>query len=100
MGQRQSPHGGAAMADNAADDADDAAAATANDDDAASPRSMPSIEESDGGEGDNADVPIALLLARFIQNSRLRIDGPVVVAVVVVRRRGRQRRRRQLRGRV
>jgi hypothetical protein len=46
---------------------------------------MPSIEEADGGEGDDDDAPIALLLARFIQNFRLRIDGPVVVAVVVVR---------------
>ena len=49
---------------------------------------MPSIEEADGGEGDDDYAPIALLLARFIQNFRLRIDGPVVVAVFVVRRRG------------
>jgi hypothetical protein len=49
---------------------------------------MPSIKEADGGEGDDDDAPIALLLARLIQNFRLRIDGPVVVAVVEVRRRG------------
>jgi hypothetical protein len=71
-----------------ADDADDATAAATADDDAVLPRSMPSIEEADGGKGDDDDAPIALLLARFIQNFRLRIDGPVVVAIVVVRRRG------------
>jgi hypothetical protein len=75
------------MADNAADIADEAvaaAAATAN----ALPRSMPSIKEAKIGKGDDNDAPTALLLARFIQNFCLRIDGPVIVAVVVVRWRG------------
>jgi hypothetical protein len=74
--------------DNAANDADDAAAAANDNDQAALPRSMPSIEEANGGKGDDDDVPIALLLARFIQNFCLWINGPVVIAVVVVRRRG------------
>jgi hypothetical protein len=71
-----------ATADNAARNADDAVAAAANND--ALPRSIPLIKEADGGEGDDNDAPTALLLARFIQNFCLWIDGPVVVAVIVV----------------
>jgi hypothetical protein len=76
------------MADDAANDADDAAAAAANNNDAALPRSMPLIEEANGGEGDDNDAPIALLLARFIQKFCLQIDGPVFFAVIVVQRQG------------
>jgi hypothetical protein len=86
MGQRQSPHGGAATADDAAKNSDDAAAATTNDD--ALPRSMLLIKEANGGKGGDNDAPIALLLARFIQKICLWIDGPIVVTVVVVRRQG------------
>jgi hypothetical protein len=85
------PRGGAATADDAADDADDAAAAAAaatNNNNAAFPRSIPLIKEADGSKGDDDDAPIALLLARFIQNFCLSIDGPVVVAVVVIQRWG------------
>jgi hypothetical protein len=52
------------MADNAADDADDAAATATNNNNAVLPRSMPSIEEANGGKGDDDDAPIALLLVR------------------------------------
>jgi hypothetical protein len=52
-------------------DADDDAAATVDDDDDdASSRSMPSIEDADGGVGDDDIAPAALLLARFIRNFR------------------------------
>ncbi len=81
------PRGGAAMADDVAEDADDAPATTAPANNVL-PRSMPSIEEANGGKGDDDDAPTALLLARFIQNFYLWINGPIVVAVVVVRRRG------------
>jgi hypothetical protein len=54
------------MADNAANDVDDtAAAASANN--KASPRSMPLIEEADGGKGDDNDALNTFLLERFIQ---------------------------------
>jgi hypothetical protein len=72
--------------DDADDDADDATDASANNN--AMPRSMPSIKEANSSKGDDDDAPNALLLARFIQNFCLWIDGTVVIAIVVVRRRG------------
>jgi len=62
--------GDVAIADEDADDDDAAAADEDEDDDAASPRSMPSIEDADGGVGDDDIAPAALLLARFIRNFR------------------------------
>jgi hypothetical protein len=77
-----------ATADNAANNANEAAAAAAADNDTVLPRSMLLIKEANSSKGDDNDAPIALLLARFIQNFCLRIDGPIVVAIVVVRRQG------------
>jgi hypothetical protein len=64
------------MADNAANDADDAMAAAAAANNDALPRSMLLIKEAKGGEGDDNDAPIALLLARFIQNFAFGLMDP------------------------